>query len=289
MDKVLLIDGNNILHRSYHALASSALTSPMGDPIWAVHGLFNTLAKQLKFTGAKKFLIAFDSPETTVRKNLYPFYKGTRKPAADDLKAQLALAYKLAVECKFGACVIPGWEADDIIASATTDSSNFYYILSSDRDAHQLLAPNVSIIKPEGSYMRHEDFSLAYGFPSEFYRHYAAIVGESSDNINGVKGLGEKAAITIINSVNNFEKLSNLPLYLKELKGVLSPRQFMLLEEGVSIYQRNLQINQLNSRLPVSLEDLNDLSPFNYQETFFRYGLVKISKLMDELVDNTLF
>lgn len=288
MDKVLLVDGNNILHRSYHALAGSGLRGPQGEPIWAVHGLLNTLARSIKELQVDKFIIAFDSPEITQRKMLYPFYKGTRKPTPDDLKEQLALAYQIAVTCKFGAVIAPGWEADDIIASSVNDT-DFFYILSSDRDAHQLLSDNVTIVKPEGGRMDPESFYTKYGFAPELYRHFAALVGESSDNINGVKGIGAVGATKIITILNSKDKLDNIEEHLELLKEHLSAKQLQLVSDGIPIYQRNLVINKLNTDLSINLSDISQLDSMNYRATLTSYGLNKVLKTLDEVVDNTLF
>lgn len=285
---MLLVDANNIIHRSYHALINTNLRGTNGEPTWAIHGLVVALARNLKESGSTKFVLAFDSPEKSVRKNLHPFYKGTRKPAPEELSLQLEQAYQTISDARLGACRVPGWEADDIIASAINDNDTFY-ILSSDRDAHQLLASNVSIIKPESGFFGEKEFEKKYNFKPELYRFFAALVGETSDNIDGVKGIGERTALKIIQSLNSPERLTKLGSNLEMLREVLSTKQLSLLENGVEIYYRNISINTLNRDLNVVKNFSGNLNPNSYRPPLEALNLRKAITLLDSLNQSTLF
>lgn len=215
MKKLLLIDANSLIHRSFHALPP--LTTPKGEPINAVYGLSSILLKILREHQPDYAAAAFDRPEPTFRDEIFKEYKAHRPPTANELVSQLQKAHETFE--KFGIKVVEkaGFEADDIVGTLAERFKNEpdikVVIFSGDKDNLQLVDDDrvmVELLKTGVSKTITYDkafFLQQYGFAPEQLVDYKALVGDASDNIPGVMGIGPKGATDLIKEYGSVEKI----------------------------------------------------------------------------------
>lgn len=224
MKKVILIDGNNLVFRSYYATAyrGSILRNSKGFPTNALFGFINMLNKIINEENPEYIMIAFDKGKT-FRHKKYEGYKDGRKEIPQELKDQLPVAKGIAKAMGIPCFEIDNYEADDIIGTFANevDNQNDYYsvIISSDKDLLQLITDKneVKLLK-SNDYIRmnKETFIEIYGFTPEKIVDLKGIMGDASDNIPGVKGIGEKGAMTLIQKYGTVEEIYK---NIEEIKG----------------------------------------------------------------------
>ena len=224
MKKVILIDGNNLVFRSYYATAyrGSILRNSKGFPTNALFGFINMLNKIINEENPEYMMIAFDKGKT-FRHKKYEGYKDGRKEIPQELKDQLPVAKGIAKAMGIPCFEIDNYEADDIIGTFANevDNQNDYYsvIISSDKDLLQLITDKneVKLLK-SNDYIRmnKETFIEIYGFTPEKIVDLKGIMGDASDNIPGVKGIGEKGAMTLIQKYGTVEEIYK---NIEEIKG----------------------------------------------------------------------
>lgn len=269
MKKLLLIDANSLIHRCFHALPP--LTTPKGEPINAVYGLSSILLKVLRDHQPDYIAAAFDRPEKTFRDEMFEAYKAHRPPTANELVSQLQKAHETFE--KFGIPVVEkaGYEADDVIATLSEiykkDSDIKIVIFSGDKDNLQLIDRDkvvVELLKTGVSKTAtyNESFFLQeYGFSPKQLVDYKALVGDVSDNIPGVKGIGPKGATDLIKEYGSIEKIY-------EEAGLL-PKKVLRekLEENKENAFLSKQLAAMKKDVPleISLEDLSQ-KKFNKEE-----------------------
>jgi len=213
MKKLLLIDAHSLIYRSFHALPP--LTSPEGEPIGAVYGLASTLLKTLQEEDPDYVAAAFDRPETTFRKEMFEEYKAHRPEAPDDLISQIEKSRELFV--KFGIPVfeMAGYEGDDIIGTLVKKMGSKpvrITILTGDLDTLQLVQGNrVAVKTPRKGVSDIKEYNERaveerFGIPPKRMIDYKGLVGDSSDNIPGVSGVGPKTALKILEKWDTVEK-----------------------------------------------------------------------------------
>ncbi len=220
-DLIIGIDGNALVHRAFHAFPPT-LQSTDGIQTNAVYGFTSMLLEVLNKYKPKYIFCAFDSGKKTFRHNMYPEYKAHRKPIDESLISQFKL-----VEDVLNAFNIPiikrdEYEADDILGtfSKWVDSGKWkdenvqMYIVTGDRDLLQLIKPRVSTIIPDGGFKNlviydRERTYQKYGYYPEQVVDFKAIAGDPSDNIPGVKGVGEKTVIGLLKEYNTLGGIYN--------------------------------------------------------------------------------
>ena len=229
MEKVLLIDGNNILFRSYYATAynGNTMKNSKGFPTNALYGLVNMMNKIIAEENPTYIMVAFDKGKT-FRHEKYEGYKGGRMETPDELKMQFPVAKELVTAMGISYFEIDNYEADDIIGTfAKKCNNNIDYdgvIISSDKDLLQLITDEVEVklLKQVGNVrMTHEEFLKTYGIEPPRMVDLKALMGDSSDNIPGVKGIGEKTALTLL---KEYGTLDNLYQNIDSIKGKLKEK-----------------------------------------------------------------
>ena len=224
MKKVILIDGNNLLFRSYYATAykGSILRNSKGFPTNALFGFINMLNKIISEENPSYMMIAFDKGKT-FRHEKYKEYKDGRKETPDELKKQFPVAKEIAKAMGIPCFEIDEYEADDIIGTFAKEvdlNDNFIAtIISSDKDLLQLISDDVEVkLLKSNDYIRmnKNTFIETYGFTPEKITDLKGIMGDASDNIPGVKGIGEKGAISLI---QKYGKIENIYNNIEEIKG----------------------------------------------------------------------
>ena len=211
--KLLLMDGHSILNRAFYGVPD--LTNAAGVHTNAVYGFLNIMFKLFENEKPAYFMVAFDRSEPTFRHVRYKDYKGTRKPMQPELKQQVPMIQKLLLAMKIPVITKAGWEADDIlgtIAHRAEKEGMEVTIVSGDRDLLQLCTDHVKIALPrtkatgtEVEYYYALDFKEKTGVtPTEFI-DVKALMGDSSDNIPGVPGIGEKTAYALIQQYHSID------------------------------------------------------------------------------------
>ena len=210
MKNLLIVDGNSILNRAYYGIRP--LTTKEGIPTNAIFGMMTILKKHLDHIKPDYAVIAFDLRAKTFRHKACDFYKAQRKPMPEDLAAQLPYAKDCVKLLGFNVVELEGYEADDIIGTVSrmTNEDVHSYILTGDRDSLQLINDNTSVVlvKTKEDIVYNEDkFTSEYGVTPTQYIDVKAIMGDSSDNIPGVAGIGEKGAFKLISEFGSLDKL----------------------------------------------------------------------------------
>ncbi len=215
MKTLLLIDANALIHRAYHALPP--LTSPTGEPIGAIYGLASALLKILKEQKPDYIAAAFDRPEPTFREELFKEYKAHRPPIAEELAHQLVKAHELFQKFGVPSFELNGYEADDIIATLVSKFKETkdlkIVILTGDLDTLQLVEKNKVVVQApkkglsETLIYNERAVVERFGLPPKKMPDYKALVGDPSDNVPGVPGVGPKTAAKLLQDYKTLENL----------------------------------------------------------------------------------
>ena len=220
--KILLIDGFSILNRAYYALP--LLSTKEGEYTNAVYGFMNMFFRFMEEEKPDYITVAFDVPQPTFRHEKYGAYKGTRKGMPDELRAQVPMLKTLLEKMQINTAECPGFEADDVIgtlAAKATDAGIEPVIISGDRDLLQLATDTVKIRLPKTKAGKTEvedylaaDVLAKYGVSPQAFIDVKALMGDASDNVPGVPGIGEVTATKIIaaygsldNAIENVDTL----------------------------------------------------------------------------------
>lgn len=283
MEKVVLVDGNNLLFRSYYATAytGNIMRNRDGFPTNGLYGFVNMINKIVAEENPKYMMVAFDIGKT-FRHEKYKDYKGGRRETPEDLKVQFPIAKKIltAMGIKYLEC--EGYEADDIIGTISSwcdkDPEYEALIVSSDKDLLQLISDEtvVKLLKPKDYIMMDKaTFIQTYGFEPIKMIDLKALMGDASDNIPGVKGIGEKTAIKLLTQYGSldgiYENIDNIKGSTHE-KLVTGNEDAYYSKELVTIY-REVPLNITWDDLLYGNEKANELIQL-YNELNF-YSLLK--------------
>ena len=200
--KLLAIDGNSILNRAFYGVRP--LTTKDGFHTNALYGLVSMVSKQAEAVGPDYCAVAFDLKAPTFRHQLYEGYKAGRRPMPEELAEQLPVAKEILRAFGYTVLEREGYEADDILgtlAAMCEREGAEAYLMTGDRDALQLISPSVRVLlatNHETETMDEAAFLAKYGVPASAYVDVKALMGDASDKIPGVPGIGEKTAFALI-------------------------------------------------------------------------------------------
>lgn len=204
---VLAVDGNSLVHRSYHAQAGTGLRNAAGDPIWAVRGLLTQLVAAVERIGPDAVVVGFDDPDVSWRRENWPQYKANRVDKLATLVSQLALAADVLRALGVAVIVPASLEADDVLASTARSVAEWggtTVIVTSDRDAFALIDAGTHVLRIINGgvecspLITAERLLLLTGVRPYQYADYAALRGDPSDNLPGVRGIGPKTAARLV-------------------------------------------------------------------------------------------
>lgn len=204
---LLVLDGNSLLHRAYHAAATGRLLDRDDRPVWAIKGLVGYLARAAARLRPDAVLIGFDCPDHSVRKDDYPEYKAHRAAKPDDLVEQILAAPALIRASGVCTVVHTAYEADDVLASSAAQARRDGWrsvVMTSDRDAFALIDAGTSVLRvrnggfDEAVLVTAASLSRIYGVEPSQYRDFAALRGDPSDNLPGVRGFGSARAARLL-------------------------------------------------------------------------------------------
>ena len=258
MKKIILVDGNNLLFRSYYATAytGNVMKNSKGFPTNALYGLVTMINKIILEEKPNYIAVAFDIGKN-FRKCKYDFYKEGRQQTPDDLKKQMPYARKLLNKMGIKTLELEPYEADDIIgtlASEVERDDNFIAtIVSSDKDLLQLLSDQVDIkLLKQKDYIRYN--------PKTFYDDYKinpinmidlkALAGDPSDNIPGVKGIGEKTALSLLQKYPTIEEIYN---HIDEIKG--KTKEKLIIDKDNAFMSKEIATIYREVPIDLNLED----------------------------------
>lgn len=291
-DVFLAIDANAIIHRAFHAYPPTLQTEE-GIQVNAVYGFTTMLLEALEMFNPKYVLCAMDTHKPTFRHTLYSEYKATRKPVDLSLLDQFPLVEEILKSFNIPVIKKEGYEADDILGTISKyvsegvwSSENLdLYILSGDRDLLQLINSKTYICLPNGNfknivvYDREKSYEK-FGYYPEQVIDYKAMVGDNSDNIPGIKGIGDKTAIELL---NKYGSLDNIYRNVNEVEG----RFKNLFVEGIeqAEFSRELARIDKDVSIDIHLTDciLKNLDRRILKQTFKKYAFKSLLKKLDEL------
>lgn len=262
MDRLLLaIDGNSLLFQAYHAFFKANLTTRDGFPTGALKGFFTKFLELLK-QDPSHVLVAFDVHQPTFRHEKYPDYKLGRKPADEDLKKQMPVVRELLRGMGVAVIECPGYEGDDILgtfARKAEAAGMDTLIATGDRDAFQLITDRTRVYyTKDNSIVDAAALREKYGLTPDRMRDLKALMGDSSDHIPGVAGVGEKTALKLLSEYGDLEGVLS---HASEVRGKLGERLTADAENARFSYW----LGTIATDAPVS-ETLDDCA-FDFEKT----------------------
>ena len=217
----ILVDGSSYLYRAFHAFPP--LTNSLGEPTGAMYGVLNMLKSLISQANPSYLAVVFDAKGKTFRDDLFEQYKSHRPPMPDDLRKQIQPLHHIIKALGIPLLVIDGVEADDVIGTLALRASQQgqkVLISTGDKDMAQLVDDNIMLINTMNNTLLDRDGVVEkYGIPPELIIDYLALRGDSSDNIPGVAGVGEKTALGLLQGIGsmaqiyaNLDKVADLPI-----------------------------------------------------------------------------
>ena len=211
--KFIIIDAMAMAYRAYFAFISRPLTTKKGEPTSAVYGFLNQLLKILEENRPDYIAVAFDSKEKTFRHDRYDKYKSSREAMPDDMIPQLGRIKDIIDALKIPLYILPGYEADDIIGTAVKRAEKkgmVSFVITPDKDYNQMVTDKVKLIKAGKSLDEIVIYDVAkvkeeFGFAPKQMIDYLALIGDKSDDIPGIAGIGPKTAIPLIQEYGTIE------------------------------------------------------------------------------------
>ncbi len=212
---LILVDGHAIAYRSYYAFIRNPLTNSRGENTSALYGFTKVLMQILKGYNPEYLAVVFDSDKPTGRSKIFPEYKANREKMPEDLARQIPLLHDLVKAFGIFVCAVPGYEADDILATIAGIASRRQIdvkIVTGDKDLFQILSDRVRLIRPgKGANLSDqvgpEYIQERYGLTPAQITDFLALMGDSADNIPGVKGIGEKTALKLLGEFGSLENI----------------------------------------------------------------------------------
>ncbi len=290
MRTLILIDANSIIHRCFHALPK--FTAPDGRPSGALYGLASVLLKIFRETPPDYAAALFDRPEPTFRDKIYKEYKAQRPPTEDILISQLIEAPKLFE--KFGVRPFDkaGFEADDLIATLAEKfkSEIQVIIMTGDMDTLQMVNDGKIIVrtfkKGISETMDYDEAAVKnkYGLEPKQLLDYKSLVGDASDNIKGVSGIGPKTAVGILHKAGTLENAYANPALLPEKvrEKLLESKEQAELSKKLVTLEKNVPIGD------IKLEDLKaEMKTGDIRDYFEKFGFRALLNRMDNGIQKT--
>ncbi|GKX63668.1 DNA polymerase I [Pragia fontium] len=206
---LVLVDGSSYLYRAFHAFPP--LTNSEGCPTGAMYGVLNMLRSLISQCQPSHIVVVFDAKGKTFRDELFAEYKSHRPPMPDDLRAQIEPLHKMVEAMGIPLLVVPGVEADDVIGTLAKEAAakgRDVLISTGDKDMAQLVTPLVTLINTmNNTILGPEEVCEKYGVPPELIIDFLALMGDASDNIPGVPGVGEKTAQALLQGLGGLDAM----------------------------------------------------------------------------------
>ena len=288
---LLLIDGNALLHRAYHALPPLTVAKT-GEMVNAVYGFASMLLKAISELKPSHYAIAFDRKAPTFRHRLFDQYKAHRPPAPEELVSQLGRVRQLVEAFNIPIFELDGYEADDFLGALSHQATNQgmeTVIVTGDADAMQLVSPKVKVLypKPRRSFsdtMLYDEDAVneKYGVRPEHIADLKALVGDPSDNIPGIPGIGSKTAAKLIQQFGGIDQIYS------HIEDVTPEKLRNLLHNNEDIARRSKELATIVTELPVKLDlEESKLSRFDRQKVTELFRELEFASLLPRLSEVT--
>ncbi|HIR68746.1 MAG TPA: DNA polymerase I [Candidatus Pelethousia gallinarum] len=273
MKTLIAIDGNSLMHRAYYALPSMAAKD--GTPTGAIFGFLRMLLKLLE-RQPDYLVVAFDMKGPTFRHGEYGEYKAGRRPTPPDLGPQFPLLRQVLEAMGIAICQCEGYEADDILGTASRmaeAAGSDALLVTGDRDALQLITPHTHVLMTKKGITETVEYDeeallAAYGLTPERMVDLKGLMGDASDNIPGVPGVGEKTALKLL---EKYGTLENTLAHAGEEKGALRTK----LEQGAALARLSYRLGKIDTAAPLQAE----LSQWAFRPQALAGGLPLLYKL----------
>ncbi len=252
MPKLIVIDGNSLMYRAFYALP--AMTSRGGTPTGAIYGFLSMLLK-LTAGNPEYMLVAFDMHGPTIRHESYAEYKSNRKPMPDELREQMPIIKRVLADMGIAVCECPGYEADDLLgtfAKIANDVGVHALLVTGDRDALQLISDNTHVLMTKKGISETVEFDAEtlyeqYGVTPAQIVDLKGLMGDASDNIPGIPGVGEKTAVKLIKKYGGLEESLK---HAEDEKGALRQK----LMDNADIARISYQLAVIHTDAPIDME-----------------------------------
>src|SRR3972149_2515883 len=276
-ERFFILDGHSHCYQAYYAITAK-LTTPDGKPANAVYGFTRMLQKLLREHHPEYVVVVFDTKYATHRHNSYAEYKANRKPTPDELQAQIPLIYKVVRAYNIPIYAARGYEADDIISALVkklSEKNLEIIIATSDKDMEQLLSPQVKIFNAKkGVMIDQETLYREKGIRPEQVVDVLSLSGDSSDNVPGVPGIGNKTALELIQKWGSLESVLSS---IDQISGKKRQENLRLFSDQARLSQKLIK---LYSEIPIPI-DMNACKLDTTENA-------KLKKLFREFGFNTL-
>lgn len=254
-DRIFLIDGSAFAYRAFFAIRG--LTNSKGQPTNAVYGFARVLLKLLREHDPSHIAVIFDAPGKTFRDDMYAEYKATREATPDDLASQFPLMHELVEAFNVRLIVQPGVEADDVMGTLARQAAERgieAVLVTGDKDMLQLVSDRVRVFDPgkgdDGKWLTETDVRERFGVGPENVIDALGLMGDTADNVPGVKGIGPKTAKALL---EKYRTLENLYDHIDEIKG--KQRERLEQDKELAFLSRRLVTIHTDIDLPVTVDD----------------------------------
>lgn len=261
----LAVDGNSLVHRSFHAQAHTGLRTREGRPMWAVRGLLAQLVAAVERIGPDVVVVGFDDAEVSSRRDRWPQYKAARTDKLPTLVEQLELAAEVLRGLGVAVVVPPGLEADDVLASAARLAPTVgatTVVMTSDRDAFALIDDHTRVLRiinggvEASPLLTCERLMMMLGIRPDQYRDYSAMRGDPSDNLPGVRGIGPKTAARLLAGLGTaraaFDDLAGDGARVRAAIGAGAARHLSH-PDARAAWELNCQVMHMHDDVPLDL------------------------------------
>ncbi len=263
-ENLYIIDGSAIAYRSYFGMIRAGLVRSDGFPTGACYAFVNSMLNLLENQNPDHIAMVFDASEKTFRHEIYPEYKATREAMPEDLVKQLPYIHDLTSALNIEVLIEPGYEADDVLGTLArkADQEDLeVYMVTGDKDLMQILDDNVYMFKPGRGKKKDEiitskELQEKWNIKPGQVADFLALMGDTSDNIPGVKGIGEKRAAKLLNQFESIEDIYD------NLDKVKSKRLRNYLKKGEEQAQFSKKLTKIDTDVSVKL----DLEKFNHRQ-----------------------
>lgn len=262
---LILVDGSSYLYRAYHAFPP--LTNSRGEPTGAMYGVLNMLRSLIAQYQPTHVAVVFDAKGKTFRDELFEHYKSHRPPMPDDLRTQIEPLHEMVKAMGLPLLAVSGVEADDVIGTLAQEAERAgrsVLISTGDKDMAQLVTPAITLINTmTNTILGPEEVVAKYGVPPELIIDFLALMGDSSDNIPGVPGVGEKTAQALLQGLGGLDTLYANPEKIAELSFRGAKTMAGKLEQNKDLAYLSYQLATIKTdvALDLSCEQLNIQPP----------------------------
>ena len=262
---IVLVDGSSYLYRAFHALPP--LTNSKGLPTGAVKGVINMMRRLQKDYPSSTLVVVFDAKGKTFRDDMYSEYKANRPPMPDDLRVQIEPIHQIIDAMGLPMLIIDGVEADDVIGTLAIQASrlNLPVVVSTgDKDIAQLVDENITLVNTmTDTTLDREGVREKFGIAPDLIIDYLALLGDKSDNIPGVPGVGEKTALALLQGIGGLDSIYNRLDEVAELpfRGAKTTSAKLVENKELAYLSYELATIKTDVKLPLGVTELQSVSP----------------------------